>query len=1006
MHWIMKPSNAKLTTHISNELGLYRIVAGVLVARGCADAKSARRYINPSLDDDWSNPEDIPGMSNVADGLEQAIRAKKRIVIFGDYDVDGITSSALMYNLLRALEANVQVVLPLREGEGYGLSDAALERIMALEPEVVLTVDCGITALREITQLLDNGVEVFITDHHEAENAPPLPVPAADPKLDPQSAASGLSGAGVALKLAALLSAKFDKPDLWRSQLDLAALGTIADCMPLSNENRPLVLEGVKALNKHPRPGIAALQEISGRAGSTASSEDLSYGLIPRLNAAGRVSDPMISFDVLCSQKPDHAMQLALKLEALNTERKQLETRLFAKAVEQLEPFDAKRSSIVVGGERWHDGVRGIVASRLVRNYGVPALVFSFENGVAVGSGRSVGTINLYAAMSSLADLFIRFGGHEAAVGVTIEQDRFTEFSKRLEALMQGIARECFSQSDEIDCTASLEQVCLESVEELSLCEPYGKDNPRPRFLTTGLALKSPRFIGSDKNHVSLLLSDGTQEREAIWFNTPYRTIESLPAVADVVYSVQIDEWRGRKKVKLTILDLLVEESNRRGCSDEATENASSLEFTHQDKLEKLIALGNTKDLTHYLVSELSGRSLHLRAAQSKCLETLENNQSTLAVMATGRGKSLIFQVHAARLALRKGSPSLFIYPLKALINDQEHALVEAFAGLGLVCSSLTGSTSPKDRKEIALKISEGSIQVVLSTPEFVLANAERYSFWTQFGFVAVDEAHHIATSSELFRPDYTRLAELRTMIPQAVFLGLSATSNEETTNAIVASLGIEQIVLDTSKRPNLLLNDKRNCAKRDEELTAIVQASPRSLIYASSRAATLDLCRMLRKALPGKASQIAFYNAALTNEDRNAVEQAYREGEIDCLVATSAFGEGVNIPNIRDVVLYDLPYSLIDFNQMAGRGGRDGSEAWVHVLAQRTDAQAMLEYLAREVPAGERGEAQESIAQKEQNTSMCQLEQFADWLFKVSPHGLLSVIQKPLTPLSELESV
>jgi single-stranded-DNA-specific exonuclease len=969
---------------LATELGLYSIVAGVLAARGIDSAREARRFINPSLAQDWTNPADIDNMEEIAKRLAEAVRAGHRICIFGDYDVDGITASAIMANVLTALGSHPRVVLPLRRGEGYGLSNAVLERIFALAPDVLLTVDCGVSGATEVTQLKERGVEVLITDHHEASDMLPEGVPIADPKLSEGSPAAILAGAGVALKLAALVGAQFEQPELWKTQLDLAALGTIADCMPLTGENRSLVRAGLRMINAQPRPGITAVGDVSGRSDAELTAEALSYGLIPRLNAAGRISDPLIAFDLLSTQNPDKARYLASRLEALNTERKDLETALFSEAVKQIEPFSPERRVLIVGGERWHDGVKGIVAGRLARHYGVPALVFSFEDGLAIGSGRTVGGVDLHAAVSSLSDMFVRFGGHKAAVGLTLAEDRMEEFATRLDAIMEGIPPEQFDVADEIDCEIGLEQLSLAAIDELSILEPFGSENPEPKFLSCDLLLKSARFVGTGEQHMALTISDGVRELQAIWFNTPYRRLEDLPARGDVIYRVRVDEWRGRRTKKLYLLDVIASGRTLKAAEEEGPEPTS------------VSARPSSIPSDQELAATLQGSDLVLRASQSKCLETLAQQRSTLAIMATGRGKSLIFHTHAARLALGAHRPSLFIYPLRSLISDQEYCLTAALGRVGLVCASLTGATPQPERERIAQGVLEGSIHVVLSTPEFVLANAATYGFWSEFGFIVIDEAHHIATSGERFRPGYTQLERLRSLAPGAVFLGLSATSDKATTDAITQSLAVEQIVVDTSRRPNLTLKDRRESLDREAYLAEVVAQSSKSLVYASSRATTIQLCKALRKGLSEQAERIAFYNAALTAEDRRAVEESFRSGALSCLVATSAFGEGVNIPDVRDVILYDLPYSIIDFNQMAGRAGRDGQEAFVHVLAERSDAVWMAEHLEREA------EEADECAHNEGRMAVQHLELFADWLFKTSPDGLSSVIQRPLTPLAD----
>lgn len=993
MRWTMRTTSAALAAELGHELGLYTIVAKVFVARGFDTLEKIRDFIDRSIDRSWSDPKDIPGMVEVADSLEHAVKGHKKICIFGDYDTDGMTAAAIMYNTLTFLGSRPEVVLPLREGEGYGLSEAALERVYAMQPDVLLTVDCGVSAVEAVSELVKRGIKVLITDHHEVSESIPQGIPLADPKLNPRSPAVILAGAGVALKLAALLSTRFKQDTLWKSQIGLAALGTIADCMPLIGENRALVFNGIKNIAEHPPLGVSAIFERSTIKMDALSSESLSFGLIPRLNASGRMSDPMISFDLLTTQSQEEADRLARKLENLNKERKLLEASLYAQALEQLEPLSKDQRVIVVGGKGWHQGVRGIVASKLSREYGVPALVFSLNEGLAVGSGRSVGTIDLYAAVSKLSDLLVRFGGHPLAIGATLNEADLKEFTLRLNAELEKLPNEAFDIVEKIDCTVSLAQLSFESVEELDIFEPHGNDNPHPVFLTHDLMIKNARFVGEEKNHLSFKVSDGTKELLAIWFNVPYKKLDDVPTVTDLVYRVQIDTWRGRSTLKLFVLDMLFSKTK-----EPAFLNADCSLNKDSNNLE---LLSTDKTINETLAYRMIGAEVTLRAAQVKCLETLQEGKSTLAIMATGRGKSLIFHLHAAKIALLRKESSLFIYPLRSLINDQLYSLSQALSTLGIRCASLTGASEQNERTETEKALEQQTTHIVLATPEYVLANRHAGAFWSKFSFVVVDEAHHIATSSTSFRPGYTQLEQLRQMAPQATFLALSATSDKPTTDSIVSSLGVENIVVDTSKRLNLRFVDKRNSQDRYKETATIIAESTKALIYVSSRPGALELCKSLRKDLRDKAHHIAFYHAALTTQDRRKVEAAFRSGELTCLVATSAFGEGVNIPDIRDVILYDLPYSIIDFNQMSGRAGRDGKEASIFLMAQKSDLDSMMQGFAQKNNAVASCDA---TALEEQETAAKQLEAFANWLFMTSAHGLSSVIQKPLTPLEELE--
>lgn len=334
----------------------------------------------------------------------------------------------------------------------------------------------------------------------------------------------------------------------------------------------------------------------------------------------------------------------------------------------------------------------------------------------------------------------------------------------------------------------------------------------------------------------------------------------------------------------------------------------------------------------------IAGRTVTLHRSQREALTTLARGQHCLAIMATGRGKSLIFQTHAVKLALRQGSQSIFIYPLRALLADQEQALSRSLAPLGLRCASMSGTTTPEERQRLYADIMAGRLHIVLTTPEFALCNARLLLQNGRFGFLVLDEAHHIATSTQMFRADYKRLAVLRQAAPEATILAVTATADEPVCAAICQGLGIEAIIADSSRRPNLHLDDQRALATRERYLAGILEGGHRTIVYVNSRTLSQTLCRTMRKLLGRQGGTIGFYHAGMTNEDRHAVEEAFRSGQLASIIATSAFGEGVNIPDIASVVLYDLPFSLIDFNQMAGRAGRDGSPAFIHLLCQPGD--------------------------------------------------------------------
>ena len=544
-------------SRLQRDLGLPRFIAATLVARGIDDPGQAQRFLEPSLDRDWRDPYSIPGLSDVADALEDAIKRGDRIVVFGDFDVDGISATAVLTRGLRALGACALPFIPRRSDEGYGITEPAIERVMQLDPDFLVTVDCGIACAAEVELLRKRGVGVAVTDHHEPADLVPKNVPVADPKTDPSCPSTILAGVGVALKLVQALGGRFGYPHLWRSYTDLATLGTVADLMPMVDENRALVADGIERINAAPRPCIAALLGTSGSAGKPVTSTNLSFSLIPRINAAGRMGDAQPALDLLLTDDYDEAVRCAERLESINDERRAIEAELseIAKA-QAAEEYHGQRA-LVVAGEGWHEGVKGIVASRLVGIYGVPCLLFTIEDGEARGSGRSVGQINLFKAVESCSDILTRFGGHEAAVGVTLPADRLPLFAERLCAYMDALPEGAFHPLIQIDACVDLAELTLDNVQQLDRLAPFGQEMRVPVYLARDVMLTNCRAVGAEKNHFSCTLTTGAASVSAIMFHcSDIDALMCTDSVVNAAFEVQIDEWRGRRTVKAMLKTL------------------------------------------------------------------------------------------------------------------------------------------------------------------------------------------------------------------------------------------------------------------------------------------------------------------------------------------------------------------------------------------------------------------------------------------------------------------
>ncbi len=965
----VRPANAAVVELFERQLGLPHFIAVSLAARGVSTVEQAQRFFSPSLDRDWGNPYTIPGLDAVVDSLEEAILRGDHIVVFGDFDVDGISATTVLTRGLRQMGALATPFIPRRFDEGYALTEAAFQRVMELgpTPDFIVTVDCGISCRAIVDHIVGQGVRVAITDHHEPADSVPVDVPIVDPKRAGLKEDAVLAGVGVALKVVQALGARFGLPHLWRDYTDLAALGTVADLMPMVGQNRALVADGLARINENTRPCIAALLAQAGAAEETTST-NLSFSAVPRLNAAGRMGDSSCALELLMCDDPARCQALAAQLEEINAQRRSIEAELAETAKMQAEEIYRGQRALVVAGAGWHEGVKGIVASRLVGSYGVPVILFTIDGDEARGSGRSVGRVNLFKAVESCADLLTRFGGHEAAVGVTLPVDNLQEFSDRLCAFMDKLPQAAFHPALSIDARVSLSELTLENVRKLDLLAPFGQENPVPCFMAPNVTLVNHRAVGAGKNHFSCSLSDGTGQTAAIMFHcSDIETLLDTDCVVNAAFTLQIDSWRGRESVKA----LLKTVSPARCCaaleaclSPEELSFVSDLYASTEDDFEASIdesfeeveryeslleqnralwqrfAQQDPAGLQERIVRTLIGdASLH--ASQEEILRHLGAGESLLAIMATGRGKSLTFQVKAALMALKHAKASVFVYPLRALIADQAYHLNSALLPFGVSSVVLTGESTPQERALAFKGLDAGDVDIVLTTPEFLVFHAAEFAASHRIGFVAIDEAHHVGQAKAGKRMAYRSLGEALDQLGKPTVLALTATANDAVAYDIKEVLSLRTHVFDRTSRGNLWIDDHRNLKNRDDYLAHIVARGEKTVVYVSSREQSVAVARSLRKRVPQLASRIGFYNAGLTRAERNQAEELFRTDAFCVLVATSAFGEGVNIPHIRRVVLYGLPFNEIEFNQMSGRAGRDGSPAVIHLLYGHGDSQA-----------------------------------------------------------------
>ncbi len=541
--WQIKTAEAGAEEKLASA-GCGVLLRRVLAARGCKDAAAAHQLLESSVD--LSDPFLLRDMDKAVARIEQAIEAEEPIVIYGDYDVDGISATAILYECLSSQGAHVRCKLPTR-GSGYGLTRPALEALARKGFTLVITVDNGISAVEEAACAKELGLDLVITDHHLPGETLPDAVAVVDPKrADDESPFKNLCGAGVAFKLCAALEG-CDPAELLEMYGEFVALGTVADVMPLVGENRVLVREGLALLQDTMRPGLHALLESGGYAGKPVTTDTVSYGLAPRLNAAGRMDNASVALKLLLCGDEEQATGIAARLAEINTERQQTEQDVFAAACRTLETDPARLQDrvLVVSGEDWHPGVIGIVAARLMERYSRPVLVISLHEGEGRGSGRAPDAFDLHSALAACAGHLTRFGGHAAAAGIEIEEEKLPAFRQAINEWAAQHAARPAPATLQLDAVVTLEELDLPNVQELTRLAPFGRENPTPVLLVQNAVVDGVWAMGAEGRHTRVRLRQGNHTLFASLFGIPPQQF-AYPVGAAVEAALEVSVFTGR----------------------------------------------------------------------------------------------------------------------------------------------------------------------------------------------------------------------------------------------------------------------------------------------------------------------------------------------------------------------------------------------------------------------------------------------------------------------------
>ncbi len=536
--------------------GIPSLLACVLSARGVTEPEQAWKLLTPG-EEPLLDPMLLKDMDRAVLRVGRALKTGELMAVYGDYDVDGITSTCLLTDCLTRLGGRVRSYIPDRLEEGYGLNEEAVLHLAQQGVTLIITVDCGITAAREVEFARELGIDVVITDHHECKQAIPEAAAVVDPhRPDCPYPFKGLAGVGVALKLA-MAAAGPDRAGLvFREYADLAAVGTVADVMPMTGENRTIVQTGLAALAHPRRVGLAQLMEEAGLGDKPVTSVSIGYTLAPRINAAGRMGQADLAAELLLTRDPGRAAALAQELCALNRERQTIECEIFQECVQRLERRP-QSGIILLADEHWHQGVVGIVASRLTEKYSCPAFMVCLDQGIGKGSCRSWGGVNLFHLLTQCQDLLEGFGGHAMAAGFTVREENIPALERRLRQLvLEERAGEELPSLLEIDAAVLPQELTVEAVEALDALEPCGAGNPRPVLVLTGAHMISAAQVGRGR-HLKLRLEGRGVPLDAIFFSVDGSELGLTPGCrVDVAFYPQINDFRGVRSVQLQVVDL------------------------------------------------------------------------------------------------------------------------------------------------------------------------------------------------------------------------------------------------------------------------------------------------------------------------------------------------------------------------------------------------------------------------------------------------------------------
>lgn len=909
--WLIAPRDYRLQFELSHQLVISPLLAQICINRGLISPAIAKRFIDLSKENLY-DPYKFKDMSKAVNRIEKAINNNGKMLIYGDYDVDGITATSLLYLYLKSRGANVDYYIPDRMEEGYGLNEEVIHWANSENINLIITVDCGISSVKEISLANSLGVDIIITDHHE----PPDQLPDANAIINPKVEDSGypfsaLAGVGVAWKVAQALHLNAGLNEngeiVLAEYLDLVCLGTIADVVPLIDENRVIVNLGLEAISASTRPGFKALLNIVGLENKQIGAGQVGFLIAPRLNAAGRLASAKLAVELLTSADGNECITKATVLEQQNSDRQAVEAQIFQEALEMIEKdIDLQKDYVVVlASEGWHQGVIGIVASRLAEKIYRPVVLLSIIGETAKGSARSIEGLNIYEAFQSCAKHLEKFGGHSLAAGLTINTEEIDQFRLAINTYAHKIlTKEQLIPRVKIDCEMEIDGKENELVEEVEGLAPFGQGNPRPVFAMRNLSIQDSRAVGKNGSHLKLRLEYGGHVIDAIGFNmAQHLAWISSDVNVDVAATLEKNQWNGKTKTQLLLKDIQPYPALT------IVQPAISLEGSTQKVLQEIMEQLDIPP-AHYKVLKDSGAGRKITAAM------------------TSIQSRAIWQGEAAYYCAIKGRKTIVLCSCPSQLWI-EHILADAFLSkLGITVARGDSALSPQKKESIWAAFKSECTKVLITTPEFLQSRSDYDEILSNSNIViSLSDPTHFIWDDHFF---VTRCWEILQGSEVGGLSVFTASNSNKHHNYLMKSFECDEFYNEIEPQ-DFQLVDFRGMENRLDYVLNLLSTGKKCLIYVTHRYQVADLVEKIRQKSNLLWHEVVGCHGHQLPQQHNLTMEMVGADLVKAVVTTRQFG-GATVGDFDHVVLYHLPRNMFDFCHLTGGAGT-GKETKIHLL-------------------------------------------------------------------------